>query len=137
MGYPLEATVPSSRAGRKNPPPSLARLFPNPTVLEVLSKLLLDSGKEYYQRELADLSSGTLLQVQRALHRIEAAGLLEKSKRGNRVYYTANRSHPVFEDLKRVALKTIGLGDVLQEALLPHRDQIDLAFIFGSFASGT
>ena len=104
--------------------------------MEVLSKLLMNAGNEYYQRELVDLTGGTLLQVQRALRRIEEAGLLEKTRRGNRVYYTANQGHPVFEDLKRVALKTVGLGDALREALQFHEERIDLAFIFGSFATG-
>ena len=126
-----------SRNETKKPASPLARLFANPAVLDVLSKLLLNSGKEFYQSELADLTGSTLLQVQRALVRIEAAGLLEKSKRGNRVYYTVNRRHPVCDDLKRVALKTVGLGDALREALSQFRDRIDLAFIYGSFASGT
>ena len=34
---------------------SLAKLFPNPTVLDVLSALLLHPETEFYQRELADL----------------------------------------------------------------------------------
>lgn len=126
-----------SRMGGKPAPSPLASLFPNPAVLEVLSKLLLNSDTEFYQRELVEMTGATLLQVQRALRRIEAAGLLERSRRGNRVYYTANRRNPVFEDLKRLALKTVGLGDVLEEALQPLRDQIELAFVFGSFATGT
>lgn len=115
----------------------LAKLFPSPTVLDVLSLLLLHPGSEFYQRELADKTGGTLLQVQRALRRIEAAGLITSTRRGNRVYYSAERDHPVFEDLKRVALKTVGLGDALREALQPLGDDILLAFVFGSVASGT
>lgn len=117
--------------------PSLAKLFSNPTVLEVLSVLLLHPGREFYQRELADTTGRTLLQVQRALGRIEAAGLVTRTRRGNRVYYAAKRHHPVFEDLKRVVLKTVGLGDALRDALQPLRGKIRLAFIFGSFESGT
>ena len=117
--------------------PSLAKLFPNPTVLDVLSVLLLHPETEFYQRQLADRTHSTLLQVQRALRRIEAAGPVTRTRRGNRVYYTAERHHPVFEDLKRIALKTVGLGDALREALHPFRDKVHLAFVFGAFASGT
>jgi predicted nucleotidyltransferase len=116
---------------------SLAKLFPNPTVLDVLSALLLHPETEFYQRELADRTGSTLLQVQRALRRIEAAGLVTRTRRGNRVYYAVERHHPVFEDLKRIALKTVGLGDSLREVLKPFRDKIRLAFVFGSFAAGT
>jgi len=44
--------------------------------------------------------------------------------------------HPAFEDLKRVFLKTVALGDVLREALAPLADKVKLAFIFGSLAQG-
>jgi predicted nucleotidyltransferase len=91
----------------------------------------------FYQSELAEKTGNTLLQVQRALRRIEAAGLVSRTRRGNRVYYAAERQHPVFEDLKRIALKTVGLGDALREALKPFQDKVRLAFIFGSFATGT
>jgi predicted nucleotidyltransferase len=116
---------------------SLERLFPSPAVLHVLSLLLLRPDREFYQSELAELSGSTLLQVQRAIHRIEEAGLVSATRRGNRVYYSAARRHPVFEELKRIALKTVGLGDSLRRALTPHRDNVHIAFVFGSFASGT
>lgn len=128
--------MPSSVPDRKPITPSLVKLFPNPTILHVLSVLLLHPGREFYQRELAELSGGTLLQVQRAIRRIEAAGLVSAVRRGNRVYYSAERQHPVFEDLKRIALKTVGLGDALREALEKYRDKIQVAFVFGSFATG-
>ncbi|MFC1573536.1 nucleotidyltransferase domain-containing protein [Candidatus Eisenbacteria bacterium] len=115
---------------------SLERLFPSPTVLHVLSVLLLHPEREFYQSELAEASGSTLLQVQRAVHRIEEAGLVSTARRGNRVYYSAERSHPVFEELKRIALKTVGLGDSLRKALARHRDNVQIAFVFGSFASG-
>jgi predicted nucleotidyltransferase len=116
---------------------SLANIFPNATVLEVLAILLLNPGREFYQRELVEKTGRAVLQVQRALRRIEAAELLIKSNRGNRAYYTANKQSPVFEDLKGMVLKTVGLGDMLREALIPLQRQIHVAFIFGSFAAGT
>ncbi len=115
---------------------SLERLFPSPSLLHVLSVLLLHPEREFYQRELAELSGSTLLQTQRAIHRIEEAGLVLVARHGNRVYYSAERHHPVFEELKRIALKTIGLGDSLRSALAPHQDKVSIAFVFGSFASG-
>jgi len=116
---------------------SLARLFPNQAVLDVLALLVLHPDQEFYQRELVDRTQNTVLQVQRALRRIEDAGLVVKSKRGNRAYYSAQRRHPAFEDLKRILLKTVGLGDQLRAALQPVAKSVRLAWIFGSVATGS
>jgi len=115
---------------------SLAELFPNPALVRVLSLFLLHPEEEFYQRDIAETTGNALLQVQRALKRVERAGLVTKTKRGNIVYYKADRMHPAFEDLKRVFLKTVALGDVLRDALAPLADRVKLAFIFGSLAQG-
>lgn len=115
---------------------TLAELFPNPALVKVLSLFLLHPETEFYQRGMAESTGNALLQVQRALKRIERTGLVTKTKRGNMVYYKSDRMHPAFEDLKRVFLKTVALGDALREALAPLADKVKLAFIYGSLAQG-
>ena len=85
----------------------LAELFPNPALVKVRSLFLLHPEEEFYRRGIAETTGNKLLQVERALKRIERAGLVTKTKRGNMVYYIADRMHPAFEDLKRVFLKTV------------------------------
>ncbi len=116
---------------------SMARLFPNPALLDVLGLLLLHPDREFYQREIADRVGTTVLQAQRALKRIEDAGLLERTRRGNRAYYSARRQHPAYEDLRRMLMKTVALGDELRQALLPLGSSVRLAFVYGSAAAGT
>lgn len=116
---------------------SIDRLFPNRALLEVLSLLLLHPTEDFYQSEIVRRSGHTLLQVQRALRRIEDAGLAHATRRGNRVYYTANQAHPVYEDLKGLVLKTVAFGDALRDGLEPMREKILMACIFGSVASGS
>ncbi len=115
---------------------TLAELFPNPALVEVLSLFLLHPEKEFYQRGIAESTGNVLRQVQRALKRIERAGLVTKTRRGNMVYYKAERTHPAFEDLKRAFIKTVALGDTLREDLAPFADKVQLAFVFGSLAQG-
>lgn len=115
---------------------SLAHLFPNPTLVRVLSLFFLRPEEKFYQRDIAERTGSLLRQVQRALKRIERAGLVTKSREGNRVYYAAERMHPAFDDLKRVFLKTVALAEVLQKALTPMNRKIGLAFVYGSLARG-
>ncbi len=116
---------------------SLARLFPYPAMLDVLGLLLLHPDEQYYQREIAERVGSTVLQTQRALKRIEDAGLVEKRRRGNRTYYGARRQHPVYDDLRRMLLKTVALGDQLRDVLGSLEGKVRLAFVYGSVAAGT
>ena len=54
--------------------------------------------------------------------------------RGHQVYYQANPLCPVFEELKKLVVKTVGVGAALQAALTPLADRINVAFIYGSIA---
>ena len=115
---------------------SFAALFPSPVLVDILSLFLTQPDEAYYQRALAEKTGHSLAQVQYALERIVEAGLVSKKKSGNRLYYRAEKSHPAFEDLKRVFLKTVALGDVIREALKPLEKKIQFAFVYGSIATG-
>lgn len=116
---------------------SIAALFPSPVLVDVLALFLTHPDEEFYQRSLVEKTGHALSQVQYALERIDQAGLVSKNKSGNRVYYRAQKKHPAFEDLRKVFLKTVALGDVLREGLKPLEKKIQFAFVYGSIASGT
>ena len=118
-------------------PAAMARLFPSPALLAVLSVVMLHPDQDFYQSEIAARAGYSLLQVQRALARIEQAGLISKKYRGRRASYAVERQHPTFEDFRRILIKTVGLREPLLTALEPLSNQIQLAFVFGSMVSGT
>ena len=103
---------------------------------KVLGILLGNPEGELHLRELARRAGLAPATVQREVASLTHAGLLERRRSGAQVYYRANRSSPLFLDLHRLVLKTVGLADVLREALEPLRDRIRCAFIFGSAARG-
>jgi len=113
-----------------------AGLFASRTLARLLTTFLTHTEKDFYQKELADAAGAGLYTVQRELARLEKLGLATRMPRGNRVYYRANRKNHVFEDLRRVILKTTGLGETLRAALVSLNDRVRVAFIYGSFARG-
>ncbi len=115
---------------------SFINLFPNPSFVNVLAIFLTHPDEEFYQSYIVESTGCALMQVQRALKRLESTGLINKIKSGNRSYYKANRKHPAFEDIKRALLKTILFGDLLKEALNPLKSNIRFGFIYGSLANG-
>lgn len=102
----------------------------------VLGLLLLHPGQRYHVREISRLTNTVSGTTARELSRLADVGLLERTRTGNQVLYTANEQCPVFEELASILRKTSGLTDVLAQALAPLVSRIDTAFVFGSIASG-
>jgi predicted nucleotidyltransferase len=102
----------------------------------ILSLLLLHPEKSFYVREIARLTGVPAGSLHRELKLLSGAGLLTRTPAGNQVRYQVDRSCPIFEELSGIFRKTVGLADVLREALAPIVDEINLAFIFGSVAVG-
>ena len=103
---------------------------------KVLGLLFGPADVEFHLREIARRTGLAPATVQREVAALTHAGLLERRRSGRQVYYRANRSSPLFLDLHRLVLKTVGLADVLRGVLEPLRDRISCAFIFGSAARG-
>lgn len=76
---------------------------------------------------------GTLL---RELNALAGAGVLVRKPLGNQVHFQANSACPIYEDLRNILKKTVGVADVLREALAPLAPKIRAAFVYGSVARG-
>jgi len=103
---------------------------------QILALLLLRPQERYHVREIARLTGIVPGSLHRELKLLAAAGLLLREETGNQVLYRANRACPIYEELAGIFRKTIGLADILREALLPIGDALELAFVFGSVARG-
>jgi uncharacterized protein len=138
MNPPGTGDPPPPRRPRapRRPVSGLTALFPSRTLVDVLMLLVLHPDEDFYQREISVRTGSNLLLAQRALRRVEAAGLVTKTTRGNRAYYRVRRDSPAYEDLKRLLLRTVGLGDALRDALAPLEGKLSLAFVYGSVARG-
>lgn len=102
----------------------------------VLGLLLMRPEQAYHVREIARLTQTQPGTLHKELSRLAEVGILEKMTQGNQVTYRANRQSLVFEELASIVRKTSGLADVLAQALAPLAGQIQLAWVFGSVASG-
>ena len=111
-------------------------LFPAAYRRQVLALLLLHPERKLHVREISRLTGTTAGTMNRELARLHAAGLLERERVGNQLRYSANRSHQVYSELSGILRKTVGVADVLVDALAPLADAIELAFIYGSLARG-
>lgn len=102
---------------------------------EILRVLFGLRGGEVHLREIQRQTGFAVGTVRQDVEKLVEIGLLTRRKDGNRVYYAANREHPLAGDLRQIVLKTVGLADVLAEALAD--DAVRCALVFGSVAAGT
>jgi len=101
---------------------------------EILRLLFGIRPLDVHLRELVRRSGLSIGTVQQELRRLSRIGLVIARKDGNRVYYRANTAHPLHGDLRSLVLKTDGLVGTIDDALTDK--EIQLAFVFGSVASG-
>jgi predicted nucleotidyltransferase len=103
----------------------------------LLALFFMRPEQSYYLRQIVRTARIGQGAAQRELARWVEAGLLVRTRRGNRIDYQVNSLSPVFAELKALTLKTAGMADVLRESLAGLADRIAAAFIHGSVARGT
>ena len=113
----------------------LDRLFGSKTRVTLLSKLMMDSDKRFYIRELSKNLSIPYGMLHREVKNLVLLGILQEEKTGKVTLISVNKKLPYFVELKSMMIKTAGLGDLIKNALFGLKG-IKYAFIYGSFASG-
>jgi DNA-binding transcriptional ArsR family regulator len=108
-------------------------LFPK-TRQAILAATFLKPQRWWYMRELARHLRVTPSTLQRELASLVDGGILRRKREGKHVYFQAATDSPIFEELRGLVLKTVGLADVIRGALEPLADCIQWAFIYGSVA---
>jgi predicted nucleotidyltransferase len=107
------------------------------TKQHILAATLLQPERSWYLVELARHLSVRPSSLQRELGQLAEAGILRRRQNGNRVYFQADTTSPVFSELAQILFKTVGVVEALRKALEPLNDQIDVAFIYGSIAASS
>src|SRR5258708_37241299 len=83
----------------------------------ILALLYGHADEQFYLREIARRAGTGIGATQRELGQLTDAGLLHRVRRGNQVYYQANRKNPIFVELKTILATTSGIRDILHQAL--------------------
>jgi predicted nucleotidyltransferase len=113
---------------------TLSEILSSRSRAAVFKLLFSGSERELHLREIqrrSGLNDSTLRQELKKLVRLD---LVKRRKDSNRVYYRANRDHPLFPEIRNLVIKTTGMVQVLHEAI--ETQQVNVAFVFGSIATG-
>jgi predicted nucleotidyltransferase len=102
----------------------------------LLAHLLLRPDEKFHVRELGRMTGIPVGSIHRELKALSEAGLLLREHLGNQVRYQANPDCPIYAELAGIFRKTVGLAGLLSDALAALAGRIDVAFVFGSLATG-
>jgi len=101
---------------------------------DLLILFFTDPSKSYYLRELQRMLGHSAGSIRRELLRFQKDSLFVTQQVGNLLYYRLNTAHPLFEELKSIVSKTVGVEGSLRKQLSSVKG-IKTAFIYGSFAA--
>ncbi len=110
----------------------LSEILSSRTRAEIFKLLFGAVEKELHVREIQRRSGLNDSTIRQELQKLVRLDLVIKRKDSNRVYYKANKSSPLYPELRNLVFKTVGLADILRDALQDNR--IQMVFVFGSMA---
>ena len=111
----------------------LQEIFSSRVRSEIFRLLFGASEGRLHIREMERRTGLSVATVRQELQKLLRMQLVEAQRSGNRLYYRANKGHPLYPDIRNMVLKTVGMVDILRDAL--DKEGVTIAFVFGSVAS--
>lgn len=98
-------------------------------------KFFISQANKGYLNGLASEMGESTNSIRKELNHLHSAGYLSKIKKDNKVEYQVNSKHPLYETLRKVVLKHLGLEDIV-EAVLEKMGNINQILLVGDYAEG-
>jgi len=113
---------------------TLSQILSSRTRAEIFKLLYGPAEEELHIREIERRTGLNDRTIRQELLKLLKLDLVIDRKDSNRVYYRANKSNPLYPDIRNLVLKTAGMVDLFRSAL---KDKpVQMAFIFGSISEG-
>lgn len=100
---------------------------------DLLGLFFTNPERSFYIQEIGrilDKKPGTF---QRTLSNLISEGILTSEYRGNLRFIKVNKNYPIYNELKNIVFKTVGIQGSIKQILKEIGD-IRIAFIYGSYA---
>jgi len=116
------------------PHTSLSDALFTTTQQRLLALLFGQPHRSFFANELIRLTGSGSGAVQRELKRLADSRLVTSKRIGNQHHFQANQAAPIFQEVVAIVQKTFGVAEPIRKALMPYKEAIHCAFIFGSLA---
>jgi hypothetical protein len=113
----------------------LNKIITSKTRLRLLIKFFISQTNKGYLNGLANEFGESTNAIRKELNHLHGAGYLKKIKKENKVEYTVNIKHPLYDTLRSVVLKHLGLEDIV-ESVLEKMGNVKKIILIGDYAKG-
>lgn len=113
----------------------LGELITSKTRLRLLTKFFISQTNKGYLNGLANEMGESTNSIRKELNHLYDAGYLLKYKKNNKIEYKVNSDHPLYETLRKVVLKHLGLEDLV-DTVLARMGNVEKILIIGDYAKG-
>lgn len=100
---------------------------------KMLNYFFLNPHESLYTNELSRKLRLDKRNLAKKIRELEIEGILTHEVKGNLKLYSINMAYPLYDEYRKIILKTIGFEEGLKEAL-SKVDGIKKAYIYGSYA---
>lgn len=110
-------------------------LISSKTRIKLLLKFFFNSSTKAYLRSLEEEFHESTNAIRLELNRFEKAGMLKSDVEGNKKFFRANTTHPLFKDIQQLVRKHIGIDSII-ENIINQLGHVEEVYITGQFARG-
>ena len=112
-----------------------AGLISSKTRIKLLVRFFFNPQTRSYLRELSKEFNVSTNSVREELNQLRNTKLLESEKNGRQVYYKANQEHPLFDELKSMVSKVMGIDQVI-DGIVNRLGELEKAYLIDDYAEG-
>lgn len=113
----------------------LDTLITSKTRIKMLLKFFTNSSSSAYLRGLAEEFGESTNSIRHELNNLSRAGYLISSEEGRTILYRANTNHPLFNEVRSLVHKYLGIDQIMDKILAKLGD-LRAAYIVGDYAQG-
>lgn len=113
----------------------LEALITSKTKVKLLMKFFLNSNNQDYLRNLENDFGDSTNSIRQELMKLEDAGLLTSASKGNKKYFRANTTHPLFSDINSIVMKVSGLDQLLKR-VIEKLGELNEVYLIGDLGRG-
>ncbi len=110
-------------------------LFGSKARVALLARMLLHPEDELHLSDLFRETGFAPRSIQLEVNRLVSLGVLNERRSGNRRYLSANIRHNLYDPLRQLLERTVGIAPTLRKALADDA-RIERAVVYGSYATG-
>ena len=113
----------------------LEGLITSKTRIKMLLKFFTNSTSTAYLRGLAEEFDESTNSIRHELNNLSKAGYIISNENGRTIEYRANTTHPLFNEIKGIVHKYLGIDKIIENIARKLGD-LKSAYIIGDYAKG-